>query len=908
MGFRSDVLKARNKILLVGTIVVGTAAMSAAFAADMPLVAKSVPEAVGWYFYGGLEAGGRFVVDEPPSGFGYTHASGGNPPNCVVGTTATGTIINPNPIPPGFPQTITKCFLTASQTQSRAKFEEYGRIPTAPFLDWINLQAGTLDGKYAFDIWGRSVGLNNQSYSLDASQIGQQYFSFGWDQTPHLISTSAKTVFGGVGSTFLTVDPSLQTMLQPFMLAASLNNQTGANARTDIQAIINNFEHPLTLSTRRDRASVGYWWTPTPDWDFSVDYWNEHRTGVRPTGIPYGWSSPKSTPPGNPSPRPTNPVEVPQPLDDTTQNAEAKGEYVGQTPWGTRWSTNVVYSGSFYDNSLKQLDVQNPFCSTTTCDVIPPNPPPTGAVFFAPNILRLGLYPSNMANAITWNGAVDLPLKGRNVVTVQYNDMRQDDTFVNTGTNGLVAPPVTLNGVPVTSLDGRVDTLLVNDVFTMRPTNDTKLVVRGRHYDVNNDTPSLHIENWIFGDSGCASGPPDATGRCPTGNARNSLPISYTKDNASAEASWQPVRWVNIGGAWLWERWDRKFRDVPVTNENMGKVYIDLTPTEVPGTTWGVHARGSYLYGERRYDEYNTEEFVEEPGLQFSEVASNMRRFDIANRNRQKADVQVDFTPGTIFTISPNFGLRWDDYPDPVFNPLGVRSDHGWNAGVEVAAMLGPRIKLLAAYNYEERHLNMAGGSGGANIPGVPLGCPQNTPTATPNPDNIIGPLCTWMSDITQHYNTFLVAADIKVVPNTFDLRLEAVYTRASEANAFTPCPANNINCNGVAIAGVTDVQFPTERTNFLRFNAIGQYHVDPVFVRQMGWVGEVVIKTRYTYERNRVDNWAYNNLTPYVGTPDNATTTSDAELTGGSRSLFLAAFNPNYTAQVVALSAVLKW
>jgi MtrB/PioB family decaheme-associated outer membrane protein len=899
MEFRSEVLKARRRILLAGTILVATAAVSGAFAADMPLVAKSVPEAVGWYFYGGLEAGGRFVVDEPPSGFGLTPASGGNPPNCVVGTTP----IHP-PAGPGPDQTITKCFLTASQTQSRAKFEEYGEIPTAPFLDWINLQAGTLDGKYALDIWGRSVGLNNQSYSLDVSQIGQQYFSFGWDQTPHLISTSAKTVFGGVGSTFLTVDPSLQSTLQPFMPSANANNQTGANARTDIQAIINNFEHPLTLFTQRDRASFGYWWTPTPDWDFSVDYWNEHRTGVRPTGIPYGWGT-------SANPRPTNPVEVPQPLDDTTQNAGAKGEYVGQTPWGTRWSTQVVYNGSFYDNSLKELDVQNPFCFTN-CQVVPPK---VGTNFFAPQLLRLGLYPSNMANAITWNGAIDLPLKARNVITVQYNDMRQDDTFVNTGTNGLVAPPVTLNGVPVTSLDGKVDTLLVNDVFTMRPTNDTKLVLRGRHYDVNNDTPSLHIDNWIFGDSGCASGPPNTNGTCPLTSPRNSLPISYTKDNASAEASWQAARWASIGGGYFFERWDRKFRDVNVTDEHMGKVYVDLTPTEIPGSTWGVHARGSYLFGARRYDKYDTREFVEEPGLQFSEVASNMRRFDVANRNRQKADVQVDFTPGTIFTISPNFGLRWDDYPDAVFNPLGVHSDHGWNTGIEVAAMLGPRIKLLAAYNYEQRHLNLAGGSGGANIPGLPLGCPQNTATATPNPDNIIGPLCTWRSDITQHYNTFLVAADIKMIPNTFDLRLEAVYTRASEANALTPCPSNNFNCNGIAINGADPAsvnfgQFPTERTNFLRFNAIGQYHVDPVFVRQMGWVGEVVIKTRYTYERNRVDNWAINNLTPYVGTPDSpgAAPNADTELTGGSRSLFLAAFNPNYTAQVVALSVALKW
>ena len=59
----------------------------------------------------------------------------------------------------------------------------------SPFLDWLNLQAGTTDGRYAFDFWARSVGRDNQSYNLDAAAIGYHYLSVGWDQTPHLIST-----------------------------------------------------------------------------------------------------------------------------------------------------------------------------------------------------------------------------------------------------------------------------------------------------------------------------------------------------------------------------------------------------------------------------------------------------------------------------------------------------------------------------------------------------------------------------------------------------------------------------------------------------------------------------------------------------------------------------------------------
>ncbi len=859
-------------MLLAGTMLAAMAPVSPTLAADVPVVVAPA-EPVGWYFWGGMEAGGRIVLQQPPSGFGRA----------------------PPPIN----------WLTQKTTDSRAKFEEYGDIPSGVFLDWINLNGGTFDGRFAYDLWARNVGLNNQSYSIDVARPGEQYFWFAWDQTPHLISTSAKTVFGGVGTTLLTVDPALRTVLQANLPNAALNTAAGTTARTNIENAINNAERNINLSTQRDRLTAGYRGTPTPDVDYSVEYSNEHRTGTRPTGVPYGWGT-------TASPRPTNPVEVVQPLDDRTQSLEAKGEYVGVTPWNTAWSGNVRYNGSVFTNDVKQLDVQNPFC--ITCNVLtgvsasPPN-----INNFGPNMLRLGLYPDNNANAITGNFAFDLPFwKSRNVTTVQYNSMRQNDPFITSGTNGLATPNVTtLAGVPVGSLNGEVNTLLLNNLYTAQITNDVKMTIKARHYDVQNDTPSLHIATWIFGDSGCAAGPPNpVTGVCSPTDARNSLPISYIKDNVSAEMSWRPVRWATVGGGWFFERWDRDFRDVNITNENTGRVFVDLTPTEY------VHARGSYQYGERRYNTYNTEVFVEEPALQFSEVASNMRRFDIANRNRQKGDFQVDLTPGRIVTVSPTAGFRWDDYPDPVFNPLGVSKDHSWNVGVEVAAVLDPSFRITGAYNYEDRQLNVAGGSGANfNSGSVLTGC---STSAAINPDAIIGTACTWRSDIDQHYHTFMVAADWKPNPSVFDVRFEALYVVASEGNATTPCSAPNFvgatavgtNCNGLQSVGTTLVdpalvnfgQFPTERNNFLRFNAIGRYYVDPSFVKQMGWNGDVVFKVRYTWERNTNTNWGSENTTPYIPTSDTN------ELTGGNRSLLLAAFNPNYTAQVIAASVVLKW
>jgi hypothetical protein len=278
-----------------------------------------------------------------------------------------------------------------------------------------------------------------------------------------------------------------------------------------------------------------------------------------------------------------------------------------------------------------------------------------------------------------------------------------------------------------------------------------------------------------------------------------------------------------------------------------------------------------------------------------------MRKFDIANRNRSKAEAFVELTPLPNVTITPNAGLRFDDYPDDVINPLGLRKHDSWNAGVELGLRVSPTLRLLASYNYEDQNRRVDGGSGGANVPFGPnlTGCPTS---AALNPLQIIGSSCTWSSDITQQYHTVMVAADWKAIPNTLEFRVEYVTARATEANVTTPCPSGVLACTGGG-TGVTTTQFPDEKNSFQRFNLTGRHIVDPALVQKLGWTGEVVAKVRYTWERNRVDNWAFDTMTPYIPTPDQT-----ADLTGAGRSLFLAPFNPNYTAQIVAASLAFRW
>ncbi len=87
----------------------------------------------------------------------------------------------------------------------------------------LGIKAGTKDGRFAVDFWADNVGYDNQRYNLSIYEPGRQYFNIGWDQTPHLLSSSAKTIFGGVGSTRLTVDTATRNFLQGQSVPATSN-------------------------------------------------------------------------------------------------------------------------------------------------------------------------------------------------------------------------------------------------------------------------------------------------------------------------------------------------------------------------------------------------------------------------------------------------------------------------------------------------------------------------------------------------------------------------------------------------------------------------------------------------------------------------------------------------------------
>jgi MtrB/PioB family decaheme-associated outer membrane protein len=804
-------MKIRAKLFLTcmtGALLIGAGPMlSEAQAADSAMPTKAMPAAEPvpfWWFHGEIEVGGRFFLNNP----------------------------NRNGV-------------NSAGQNSLAKFYEYRDLRPGPFGKF-HLATGTSNGLYEIDVWGKNVGYDDQRFDFDASKAGEHYFNFQWDQTPHLYSTSARTLYNGVGTNALT-------------LPAGVGNQLfGAGGDPAlIKPIIDANVHQTDIGIRRDTASVEYRWTPTDAWDINANYSHMHRTGTQVEGVVMSGSE--------------NGVrtDVPMPVNDTTQNFGLNGEYAGTSFLGKKFNFKLAYNGSVYKDRDDSYTVQNPFCQDSPPGACPNAGDPDLESY---NFARMSLPPSNQANAFTATLGADLPSKSRYMGTLSYTMMRQNQNFLPFTINPNLAAgfpggdPSLASTLPYSSLNGAINTLLSNNVVTTQITPNLKTKLSYRYYDFANNTPELFFPNWVGADIA-----PHLSGN-DLADVR-SLSISYTRQNAGADLNWRPTREWNVGVAYGWERYDRRREDVDVTNEHSGKVYADWKPID-----W-ITARGSWSYSARRYGTYDYTNFVQT--VQWPAAFPNdghiystaYRQFFLDNRDRNigKFSLAVDVAPN--FVVTPTFGWRNDDFKLDQATELGVLNKRSWNAGVEAAYALSPDTRFLFSYMREHRSQLVASTSQNEGAPGTPPPFPADS---------------YYTANVEDNVDTFIVTANHALIPNKLDLRLGYTFSQAVNSQPI-------VFADGHTPDGG---QFPDVKTTFQRLEALLKYKFDENQVRQLGWKGNVTAKLRYAWERNSVANWQNDLMQNYMQATD----------ANAGYMVWLAGNNPNYDVHLIAASLAWTW
>lgn len=702
----------------------------------------------------------------------------------------------------GFAEVGGRFDLNSPDKNSLGKFYEYQDLRPGVFGNFYIAAHRTNPIDIA--VWGKNVGWNDQAFGVDFAKVGEHYLSLGWDETPHVFSRDAKTTYSTSGST-------LSTPTYPYPPSATTQAFVNANSRT------------FDLKYRRDTASAKYRWTPSSNWDFKVDYSHTHRHGEQAlNAVSY------SLPAGRGGAGTRNPIELPKPVDDTTQNGNFSGEYSGSTPWGKPFNVAFGYGFSIYKTDFNSVTFQNPWNTVNT------------AVY--PLWNRYGLFPDNNAQTFSLTTGVGLPWNSRYMGTVQYTIAKQDDTFLPSTINPLVAAAT----LTASNLGGDARTTLVNNVLYTRITPTLKSTLRYRYYDYHSNQDPITI-------TGLYANPDTSAGAEAPLTAH---PLNYTKQNASGQLVWRAMRWLNVGGVYAWERWDRDtiYSDVSATNEHSGKVFADAK------WDWAM-LRASLLYASRRY-----------ASPYINVTANNSDAFRVkeyADRDRWqgKASLAVDLPMNV--SITPNGGFRWDDYLTDPHNgagtsEIGLVNDHSWNAGVDVAWSMNHSAAVYISYNYESGYRQVY----------------ENSSTPDLNMES------------RDRTHTFIVGTKFWAIPEK--VKVNANYTFVRSTSSWDSS-CTEYGCRYTPLA-----TFPDAHNTRHRIDVQAKYLFDKDFTRNVGWMGQAYLKTRVLWEKNSNDNWQ--TLSEQLGWAVNP---GDTTL---SRAVFLATGNPNYNVVVGMVTFGIKW
>ncbi len=363
----------------------------------------------------------------------------------------------------------------------------------------------------------------------------------------------------------------------------------------------------VTLGTTRDRLTTGFYKNLAQGLDFKLEFRNEEKSGTRPGG--FGSQA----------------LLVVEPISYNTRQVEALLQY-----HQGNFQMSGGYNGSWFDN-------QNPLVWAQVRGAAQPG------TTSSPNPVPLSQALGNQAHQFFVDGGYAFSKTTRANFKVAYTRATQDETLP---TWGLAAPNNRYAGAPST-LDGRIDTTLVQLGLTSRPVKDLSLLAQLRYYDVKDKTPVV-----MFSDAG--------------GGVYNT-PHSVRTTSGKVEGTYRlPYGFSLTGGVDISDQ----DRSVPT----LGTLYVPFR-SGIDETTWRLQLRRSlddtlngtlaFLHSERRGSGYKLIGDIREDGI---------NPLHVADRNRDKWRLSFDWAPVDRLSLQLSAEDARDSYAHDGARPYGLQN------------------------------------------------------------------------------------------------------------------------------------------------------------------------------------------------------------------------------------------
>lgn len=517
-----------------------------------------------------------------------------------------------------------------------SKFEEY-RDLSSGFLGSLRLEGESGDGDRTLGFSAGRIGRDDARYTLTYGLSGRYGLLLDYNKIPHRFGNDGRMLWSQTAPGRLEIADPTQAQIQAAVEQQFTANRTGVNF-----AFLNNLITPylaaaqeVDLALQRDRTLARFELGQMGPLAWGLEYRHENRRGNRPYGASFGFN---------------NVTEIPEPIDYDTTDAELAGEWNGP-----RGGLRFGYRHSLFENNVSTVVWDNPFRATSSTDANAYQGPSSSSV----NGSALGfadLAPDNQANLLFADGRARFAGNWWVGGNLSYNVMTQDDpllpytlntSIVGLDENGAAFDPTNPANLPVRNADTEVDVLALNADAGTRFGDDLELIFRARYYDYDNQSPRIEFPGYVRYHGVWEEIP------------RITVPYAYTRQDLGAELNWDFARASKLGFGYRLQSWDREFREVESSDEDVLFVTFDTQP--VP---W-VAVRARYEFGDRSVDEYVTEameaSFVHPEGITNQ---PELRKFAQAARRFDEIRIDADFLPVEFWTFTVGVNSRTEDFDE----------------------------------------------------------------------------------------------------------------------------------------------------------------------------------------------------------------------------------------------------
>jgi MtrB/PioB family decaheme-associated outer membrane protein len=633
---------------------------------------------------------------------------------------------------------------------------------------------------------GLNLGLDSREVLAEWQRPGRYGAFFTFDQIPKYWNEQGRIFFGKQGNSAFTLPPGWIA---------------GQNAAG--MPLLNSSLREVDSRYLRETFGGGVSAVLPENIDFSAQYDHMHRWGRTYTGAGMGLTG------GNP-----RAVTLPERVDETMQSWEA----------ALRWAIDALqldlqYYGSYYDDREDAVLWENPYLANAAWN---PNAgyPPSAPCWNGGNptpgcgLGRKAQAPDNHFNQLLASGGYNLPWwKTRITANMAFGWMRQDDGYLPFTVNSALVAPIAL---PRSSLDGQIDTTLLNFQVHSEPIEKSRLDLRYRYDDRDNETPR-DVYVYIRNDS-------EDQQSISSDQARVNRPYSFTQHNVDFEAGYEIFRRTELTLGYDWTQTERDYQEAKRVWEN--GVGAELYSRPVNWFTARTHYRHSWRDNsgydgvEPQYAGWSAQYLATfDPATEF-ENHPLLRKYYMAKA--QTNEVGALFTLAPIESVGIGINVDWahEDFTD---TEVGLTERTIFTTGLDVSWAVTERLYTHAFYSYD--HF-----------------VSEQTSWSFQNVGQTTLPERIWKGSDTDHGQTVGAGIHIDLIPERLGLDSQYLFSwmRGEIGLDFGPTLG-------------PDFAYPNTRTRIHSANV----RLDFQATEQIG------MRVGYLYERMKTRDWALDGVEP---------------------------------------------